>query len=360
MHTQHSKTITSHCLILRSPSINPDELRTSLTQSGFVCIETANRGEAMAILAAVGISLLVVECDDAHQESVELIRTVRSKWPKTAIVVLTCAGKLPLAARFINEGALDYLLLPIVPEDVAARVSVALEKHRMIAENNVYRTQLDERVMIQTRKYEDLFLAALQALADALEVKDSYTWGHSTRVSRYAMAIAGEMGLHQSVMEQLDIGSRLHDIGKIGVRETVLNKEGPLTNEEYEHVMEHPVIGWRLLAPLMRDMPHALAVVRSHHERVDGNGTPDRLCGQEIPIEARITAVADSFDAMTSGRPYRAGISIDEAVAELRRCAGTQFCIECVAAFERALDDASFPRPDWNVQRPTRGMQIVA
>ncbi len=166
------------------------------------------------------------------------------------------------------------------------------------------------------------------------------------------------------LLEQIDFGSRLHDIGKIGVREAVLNKEGALTDEEYAHVMEHPVIGWRLLAPLLREMPHALAVVRSHHERVDGLGTPDGLRALEIPIEARITAVADSFDAMTSGRPYRAGVSVEEAVAELRRCSGTQFCTECVAAFERALGDKSFPRPDRAVQqqqqRPMRPMHIVA
>ena len=106
-------------------------------------------------------------------------------------------------------------------------------------------------------------------------------------------------------------------------------------------------------------MPHALAVVRSHHERFDGRGTPDALRGHEIPLEARITAVADSFDAMTSGRPYRAGMSVEDAVAELRRCSGSQFDPACVVAFERAMEEKTFPRPDWSVQRPTR-LQIVA
>jgi HD-GYP domain-containing protein (c-di-GMP phosphodiesterase class II) len=116
--------------------------------------------------------------------------------------------------------------------------------------------------------------------------------------------------------------------------------------------MEHPVIGWKLLAPLMRDAPHALAVVRSHHERFDGRGAPDALRGECIPLEARITAVADSFDAMTSGRPYRAGMSVEYAMAELRRCSGTQFDHLCVMAFERALEAGAFPLPDWQVQRP--------
>jgi HD-GYP domain-containing protein (c-di-GMP phosphodiesterase class II) len=160
------------------------------------------------------------------------------------------------------------------------------------------------------------------------------------------MAIAREIGLPAALQEQVELGSRLHDIGKIGVREEVLNKDGSLTDEEYAHVMEHPVIGWRLLAPLLRDMPHALAVVRSHHERFDGRGTPDRLRGHEIPLEARITAVADSFDAMTSGRVYRSRLTLEAAVVELRRCSGSQFDPVCVAAFERALEQKTFPRPE--------------
>jgi HD-GYP domain-containing protein (c-di-GMP phosphodiesterase class II) len=173
------------------------------------------------------------------------------------------------------------------------------------------------------------------------------------------MAIARELLMSTEHLEQLELGSRLHDIGKIGVREAVLNKDGPLTAEEYAHVMEHPVIGWRLLAPLLQDMPHALTVVRNHHERFDGRGTPDALRGFEIPLAARITAVADSFDAMTSGRPYRAGMSVEDAVLELRRCSGSQFDPACVLAFERALEENGFPRPDWSIQRPTR-LQIVA
>jgi HD-GYP domain-containing protein (c-di-GMP phosphodiesterase class II) len=134
----------------------------------------------------------------------------------------------------------------------------------------------------------------------------------------------------------------------------VLIKPGPLTNEEYAHIMEHPVIGWRLLAPLLSDMPHALAVVRSHHERFDGRGVPDQLRGHEIPLAARVTAVADSFDAMTSGRPYRDGLSVDEAMEELHRCAGSQFDPSCVAAFQRALEQRAFPWPDRTIQRATR------
>jgi HD-GYP domain-containing protein (c-di-GMP phosphodiesterase class II) len=139
------------------------------------------------------------------------------------------------------------------------------------------------------------------------------------------------------VLRQLELGGHLHDLGKIGVREAVLNKAGPLTDDEYAHVMQHPVIGWRLLRPLLDDAPLALAMVRWHHERHDGRGAPDGLIGDAVPFVARIAAVADSFDAMTSHRPYRRGRSLEDAVAELRRSAGTQFHPEVVVAFERAV-----------------------
>ena len=273
--------------------------------------------------------------------------------------MITAVSDVDRAVRCLDEGALDYVTKPFRVEEIRGRVGQALEKQRLLLENRAYREHLEERVEQQARAYEDLFMASLQSLADALEVKDAYTWGHSTRVCQYAVAIARELKVGDTMLRQLELGSRLHDLGKIGVREEVLNKDGPLTDAEYAHVMEHPVIGWKLLAPLLRDAPHALAVVRSHHERFDGRGAPDALSGECIPLEARITAVADSFDAMTSGRPYRAGMSVEYALAELRRCAGTQFDHSCVEAFERAFEAGAFPMPDWRVQRPVLNKRVA-
>ncbi|MBK5186887.1 MAG: HD domain-containing protein [Gemmatimonadaceae bacterium] len=143
---------------------------------------------------------------------------------------------------------------------------------------------------------------------------------------------------------QIELGGHLHDVGKIGVREEVLRKAGPLTTEEYEHIMTHPVLGWQILQPLLGENPVALNIVRSHHERMDGNGVPDRFVGEQIPPEARIIAVADAFDAMMSKRPYRNGLTFIEAMAELRRVSGTQFDPEVVDAFfEVARSEAFIP-----------------
>jgi HD-GYP domain-containing protein (c-di-GMP phosphodiesterase class II) len=202
-----------------------------------------------------------------------------------------------------------------------------------VLENREYQERLEQKVAAQAGRIEQLFLAAIQSLADALEVKDPYTHGHSVRVSRYSSVIARELGMPPEFVREVQLGGNVHDLGKIGVREAVLNKPGPLTEEEYQHVMTHPVVGWRILSPLLRDHPIALAVVRHHHERWDGRGLPDGLAGEAIPLEARIAAVADTFDAMTSARPYRPGVPVPATLEELRRCRGTQFDPRVVDAF---------------------------
>lgn len=347
------------CLIVDDEPAMRAVLCRLMRAEGFECLQAASGAEALAMLEAQPVPLVLSDYHMPELDGAGLLHTVQQRWPGTAVVIITAISDVNLAVRCLEAGALDYLTKPFSSEELRARVLQALEKRRLLLDNAAYRARLEERVALQARQYEELFLASLQSLADALEVKDSYTWGHSTRVSQYAVAIARHLQMEPALLDQLELGSRLHDIGKIGVRESVLNKEGPLSEAEYAHVMEHPVIGWRLLAPLLRDMPVALAVVRSHHERFDGQGTPDRLAGLEIPLAARITAVADSFDAMTSGRPYRDGMPVEEALAELRRCAGTQFDPQCVQAFEDALERRTVARPDHRVQRRTV-LQIVA
>jgi putative two-component system response regulator len=226
---------------------------------------------------------------------------------------------------------------------VRARVTQALEKRRLLLENREYHERLEERVAAQARRLEELFIGSIQSLAEALELKDPYTRGHSVRVSHYSTEIARALDLDAETVHDVELGGHVHDIGKIGVREAVLNKPGPLTEDEYEHIMTHPLLGWRILSPLLGDAPLILNIVRSHHERYDGRGVPDALAGDRIPIEARIVAVADSFDAMTSGRPYRRGqhMTMERAVAELERCSGTQFDPEVLRAFLRAVDSGA-------------------
>jgi diguanylate cyclase (GGDEF)-like protein/putative nucleotidyltransferase with HDIG domain len=196
-------------------------------------------------------------------------------------------------------------------------------------------------------------LDTVTALAFAIDAKDHYTQGHSQSVSRIAAQIARQMGLADSLIEEVRLGGILHDIGKIGVPEAVLNKPSRLTSEEYELMKSHTLLGAKILEPLkVKAIERIRGMVRHHHEMVDGTGYPDRLKGEKIPLGARIITVADCFDTMVSERAYKSGRSIDEAVEELRRCRGTQFDPEIVDAFARSLENTDQLVPQVDVKEP--------
>jgi putative nucleotidyltransferase with HDIG domain len=183
------------------------------------------------------------------------------------------------------------------------------------------------------------------ALAFAIDAKDHYTQGHSQSVSRLAAQIARQIGLSDSEVEEVRLAGILHDIGKIGVPESVLHKPGLLTPEEYEVMKTHAVLGEKILEPLkVKAIAHIRGMVRHHHEHFDGRGYPDRLQGEQIPIGARLLTVADCFDTMVSDRSYKKGRTFDEAVDELRRCGGTQFDPSLVQAFVQSLEALGDPR----------------
>jgi response regulator RpfG family c-di-GMP phosphodiesterase len=331
-----------------------------MESDGFNCIETATATEALAHLERTRVMLVLTDLRMAPMDGIELLRAVRSRHPDTAVVMITAVADVDVAVSCLAMGALDYLTKPFHLEEVRARVSQALEKRRLLIENRGYQDRLEERVAVQARRLEELFLASIQSLADALEVKDRYTRGHSVRVSQFSSVIASYLDVDAEALKQIGLGGHVHDIGKIGVREAVLNKPGPLTEEEYLHIMSHPVVGWRILSPLLGEAPLALNIVRSHHERFDGRGVPDGLVGAAIPFEARIVAVADSFDAMTSGRPYRsAPMDLDAALAEIIRCAGTQFDPQICAAFERAVREGKIVLPPMGPRTP-RSVPLIA
>ena len=316
----------TRCLVVDDEPRLRQVLTRVMRIDGFECFEAANGVEALALLDHEAVSLVLSDLRMPRMDGIELLRQVRARYPDVAV---SCLG----------IGAMDYLTKPFHLEEVRARVTQAIDKRRLVIENREYRAHLEERVAAQARRLEQLFLGSIQALAEALEVKDAYTRGHSVRVGHYSAAVARELGLAPDVVQQIELGGHVHDIGKIGVRESVLNKPGKLTEEEYAHIMTHPVLGWRILLPLLGDTPRVLNIVRSHHEWYDGRGTPDGLAGEAIPAEARIAAVADAFDAMTSGRPYRrvGRMPMETALGEMQRFRGSQFDPEMVDAFVAAV-----------------------
>ncbi|MGH7694744.1 MAG: HD-GYP domain-containing protein [Gemmatimonadaceae bacterium] len=309
-----------------------------MLSDGFEVDEATNGKEALAALQRRAATLVLSDLYMPELDGMELLKETRARHPDTAVIMITAVTDVSTAVHCLSLGAMDYITKPFHLEEVRARVRQALERRRLLLENKDYQERLEERVAQQAHRLEQLFLASVQSLADALEVKDKYTHGHSMRVAMYSVAIARRLGLEDAIQD-IELGGRVHDIGKIGVQEAVLNKAGPLTDEEYKHVMTHPMNGWRILQPLLREMPRALNIVRSHHERFDGRGIPDGLAGEQIPIEARIAAVADTFDAMTSARPYRPGLAIDAAIAEIKRCCGAQLCPQVAAAFLALVEE---------------------
>lgn len=327
------------CLVVDDEPRLRHVLSQLMRRMGFECREAVNGLDALAILEAQPFELMTTDMRMPGMDGMDLLTQVHQRWPDTAVVMVTAVVDVQLAVHCLSGGAMDYLTKPFHLEEVEARVKQVLERRRLILENRDHQVELERRVAEQAQRIERMYLAGMQALADALELKDPYTRGHSIRVSAYSSAIARTMELDDETIRQIELGGHLHDIGKIGVREAVLNKPGRLTDEEYRHIMEHPVLGWRILGPLLGDSPIVLNVVRSHHERVDGTGVPDGLVGDRIPIEARIAAVADALDAMMSGRPYHdSERQLGDALAELVAFSGRQFDRKVVNATLHAID----------------------
>lgn len=213
------------------------------------------------------------------------------------------------------------------------RIGIRESQYRELVAFSPYLLPLFESAALQEILLTS-YLDTIETLAMALEAKDKYTRGHSNMVCAYATSIARKMGFDGRRLQAIEIGSMMHDIGKIGVPDSILLKPGPLTAEEFEIIKLHPLIGEDILEPMqhpMFDMPRR--IVRWHHEQINGRGYPDGLVDDEIPIEARITFVADAYEAMTSDRPYRKGLAPDAAFSELRKNSGTQFDSNVIDVF---------------------------
>ncbi len=331
----------ANCLVVDDePGVRRSLVRM-LQAQGFTCFEARNGVEALLLLEQVGATPLIVsDMRMPEMDGIGLLEAVRREYPDTSVIMLSGMSETTIAVDCLHRGAADFLLKPISMSELHARVARVLEKRALVLENRDYQQNLERRLQEQAQRIQELFLQGVQMLARALEAKDAYTRGHSIRVSQYAVATAERLGFEEGQLDSIRLGGELHDIGKIGTREAVLHKPGLLTAEEFRQITEHPLLGERMLSPLAHESPEVLRIVRSHHERMDGLGFPDGLRGERIPIEARIVAVADTFDAITTRRPYRESRSPEEAVGELRRVSGTQLDPEAVEAFVEA-----FPNP---------------
>jgi len=347
LHAEETATpapeVPLRCLVVDDDPQLRKLLCRLMREEGFLCEEAENGRVAKEALEREVATLVLSDLSMPEVDGIGLLRHVKATYPDTVVILITAIADVSTAVACLALGAMDYVSKPFHPDEIRARVHQALDKRRLVLENRDYHERLEEKVAVQAQRIEDIFLASIHSLADTLELRDTYTHGHSIRVSRYSVMIARELGMPDEFVRQVELGGRVHDIGKIGVREQVLHKAGPLTDEEYRHVMEHPITGWRTLHPLLHDHAIALNVVRNHHERWDGGGLPDHLAGEAIPLEARIAAVADTFDAMTSHRPYRPPLPIETTVEEILRYRGKQFDAQAADAFVALVNRGELP-----------------
>ena len=304
-------------------------LKKFLTQQQFEVYAAGTGDEALQQLRRHRVALMLCDIRMPGTSGMDLVPQALEIEPELAILMLTAVNDATSAALCMQRGAMDYLTKPIELADLGRAVQRALKRREMLLENRQLNQWLKEEVTTRTAelqrermKLERLSIATLEALVNALEAKDPYMRGHSARVADLSATIAHQLGIADEEVEHVRVAGRLHDIGKIGTREAVLNKQGALSPDEFEHVKQHVVIGSQILAPLGH-LGDIIPSVRHHHERWDGTGYPDGLRGEEIPIGARVIGAAEVFDALSTSRAYQEKLSPEKAIERIADLSGT-------------------------------------
>lgn len=311
-----------------------------LSQAGYECRPVSSARDALTVLRSnEKISIVLSDLIMEGVDGLTLLAQMKEQSPDIPVVMVTAVQDISVALAAIRNGAYDYLPKPFEKEQLLVMVRRALETRRLRLENRAYQTNLESLVSARTEMLrkaladlERSYDITLEALGDALDLKDAETEGHSKRVTAFTIAIARAMELPQERVRVIARGAFLHDVGKMAIPDAILRKPGRLTPEEQEKMREHAMLGYQMLRkiPFLQE---AADIVYSHQERYDGSGYPRGLRGDQIPLGARIFAVADTFDAMTSDRPYRAAQSISSGRREIERNAGKQFDPEIVRIF---------------------------
>jgi response regulator RpfG family c-di-GMP phosphodiesterase len=331
-------------------------LAEGLESFGYPARTAGGAEEALEIIKEAPPHLVLSDIDMPGGTGFDLLEEIKAHDSDLDVIMVTGAIDADTAIQAIRQGASDYVTKPFNLEEVQIVVERTLDKRRLLDENRAYQERLEELVARRTRElvernkevgrlYGELqstYESTLQALVTALDFRDNETQGHSYRVVKYAVVVAERMGVEEPELTEIRRGAILHDVGKIGVPDAVLRKPGRLDEDEWVEMRRHPEIGYQMLKHIPF-LASALDIVLSHQERYDGTGYPRGLKGEQIPVGARIFAVVDTFDAMTSDRPYRTALTIQDARKEIARCTGTQFDPEVSATF-MSIEDATWKR----------------
>jgi putative nucleotidyltransferase with HDIG domain len=312
---------------------------TLLEALGHDCTTLSNGRLAKEYLLSHSVDLVLSDMVMPEMDGLSLVEWLRNAEPDIPVIMVTAMHDISTALEAIRRGAYDYILKPFEKDQLYMSVRRALDHRRLVVENRHYQRNLEKLVEERTAQLqgaiaqlEQSYDDTLEALGGALDLKDAETEGHCKRVTAFTIAIAKAMPVDPVLLPQIARAAFLHDIGKMAIPDNILRKPGPLTAEERDIMRTHCEIGYNMVTriPFLRE---AAEIVLSHQEYFDGSGYPRRLRGEQIPLGARIFAVADALDAMISDRPYRKALSIQHARGEIQRCAGSQFDPKVVDVF---------------------------
>ena len=339
--------MSDRILVVEDHAGTLDVLTKLLQKEDFDVIRAGNGDDALKILKTEFPDLILLDIMLTGIDGFDVCRTIKGDPVHKNIPVVMCTGKdtAPDRARSAEFGADDYINKPFNNGDLVARIRMHLRLKRMEEQLVMTARELQNaRRMLheQTQLSEQAYLDTVNALLAAVAAKDPYTSQHAQKVAELSEAVAQKMGFDKRSIINLHYASLLHDVGKIGVPMYVLGKEDRLEKEELEIIRRHPEISAEILKPVSF-LQRVVPIIRHHHENVDGTGYPDGLKGDEIPLESRILAVTDAYDAMTSNRPYRDAITQDRALTLISERAGTQFDIDVVNIFNEVIRESITP-----------------
>jgi len=304
-------------------------IEKALTKAGFNVISAENGRIALQLLNRYTPDMILSDLHMPELDGSGLCKNVHAdkKLSQIPFIIMSSDGDRATMRRLLQYGASAYMVKPFNIDQLVVTAERFLSDH--------FGRILKERERLESER--QFLIGSITSLILALEARDRYTRGHSDSVAKILVDIARQMSLDEEVIERVRIAGKLHDIGKIGIRDDILLKPGPLNKEEWEILKMHPRIGAEILAPIP-SLADIIPAIASHHERIDGNGYPEGLKGGQIPLLARMVAVADTYDALTSDRPYRKGFSNDDALTIIENLKGSQLCPECVQSFLKSVE----------------------
>jgi putative nucleotidyltransferase with HDIG domain len=312
---------------------------SSLERQGYDVQLAASGREGIEILERNAFDLVLTDIVMQDGNGITLLERIHGQQPQLPVVMVTAIHDISVAIDSMRRGAYDYLLKPFEREHLVSTVQRALDHRQALQDSHNYQQNLEQVVRARTEmlrqameNLEHSYDVTLEALGDALDLKDSETEGHSKRVTAYTIALARAIGIGPAQIKVIARGAFLHDIGKMAIPDNILRKPGKLSSEEQEVMREHCARGYNMLRKIPF-LAESAEIVFTHQEHYDGSGYPNGLRGSEIPIGSRIFAVADTLDAITSDRPYRKATSFDDAREEILRCSGSQFDPAVVEVF---------------------------